>query len=117
MFRAKHRPSSGAQNCTSSLWFCIRERLLDFVVPGRWLRQAIWSSQDIKQADKFCWTQDIHLCGALAPDSFLAMADTFTHHWRYNTPIILLTNIVAVLINTPLHRLAAVNVPWEVSSG
>ena len=29
MFRATHRPSSGAQNCTSSLWFCIRERLLD----------------------------------------------------------------------------------------
>ena len=28
MFRATHRPSSGAQNCTTSLWFCIRERLL-----------------------------------------------------------------------------------------
>jgi len=27
MFRATHRPLSGAQNCTSSLWFCIRERL------------------------------------------------------------------------------------------
>jgi len=27
MFRATHRPSPGAQNCTSSLWFCIRERL------------------------------------------------------------------------------------------
>ena len=26
MFRATHRPSLGAQNCTSSLWFCIRER-------------------------------------------------------------------------------------------
>jgi len=24
MFRATHRPSSGAWNCTSSLWFCIR---------------------------------------------------------------------------------------------
>jgi hypothetical protein len=35
MFRATHRPSSGAQNCTSSLWFCIRERLLDVVVAGR----------------------------------------------------------------------------------
>ena len=35
MFRAKHRPSSGAQNCTSSLWFCIRERLLDVEVAGR----------------------------------------------------------------------------------
>jgi hypothetical protein len=30
-FRATHRPSSGAQNCTSSLWFCIRE------VVGRWV--------------------------------------------------------------------------------
>jgi hypothetical protein len=29
MFRTTHRPSSGAQNCTSSLWFCKRERLLD----------------------------------------------------------------------------------------
>jgi len=28
MFRATHSPSSGAQNCTTSLWFCIRERLL-----------------------------------------------------------------------------------------
>jgi len=24
MFRATHRPSLGAYNCTSSLWFCIR---------------------------------------------------------------------------------------------
>jgi len=29
MFRATHRLSSGAQNCTSSLWFWIRGRLLD----------------------------------------------------------------------------------------
>ena len=29
MFRVTHRPSSGAQNCTSSLWFCTRERLMD----------------------------------------------------------------------------------------
>jgi len=29
MFRATHRPSTGAKNWTSSLWFCIRERLLD----------------------------------------------------------------------------------------
>ena len=35
MFRATHYPSSGAQNCTSSLWFCIRERLLDVEVAGR----------------------------------------------------------------------------------
>jgi len=28
-FGATHRPSSGAWNCTSSLWFCIREMLLD----------------------------------------------------------------------------------------
>jgi len=28
MFRATHRPKSGAQNCTSSLWFCIRGGLL-----------------------------------------------------------------------------------------
>jgi len=35
MFRATNHPSSGAQNCTSSLWFCIRERLLDVEVAGR----------------------------------------------------------------------------------
>jgi hypothetical protein len=34
-FRATHHPSSGAQNCTSSLWFCICERLLDIEVAGR----------------------------------------------------------------------------------
>jgi hypothetical protein len=27
VFQATHRPSSGAQNCTSSLWLCIREKL------------------------------------------------------------------------------------------
>jgi hypothetical protein len=36
MFRASHRPSSGALNCTSSLWFCIRERLLGVEVAGRY---------------------------------------------------------------------------------
>jgi len=41
VFRATHRPSSGAQNCTSSLWFCIRERLLDVVFAGRWLLDAV----------------------------------------------------------------------------
>ena len=35
VFRGTHRPSSGAQNCTSSLWFCIRERLLEVEVAGR----------------------------------------------------------------------------------
>jgi hypothetical protein len=40
MFRAKHCPSSGAQNCTSSLWFCIRERSLDVEVAGRWQRMT-----------------------------------------------------------------------------
>jgi len=34
MFRATHRPSSGAQNCTGSLWFSLRERLLDVDVAG-----------------------------------------------------------------------------------
>jgi hypothetical protein len=29
MFRASYRPSSGAHNCTRSLWFCIRCRLKD----------------------------------------------------------------------------------------
>jgi len=35
MFQATHRPLSGAQNCTSNLWFCIREGLLDVVFAGR----------------------------------------------------------------------------------
>jgi len=35
MFRGTHRPSSEAQNWTSSLWFCIRQRLLDVEVVGR----------------------------------------------------------------------------------
>jgi len=29
MFRTTHRPSSGAKNCTGSIWFCIRGRLPD----------------------------------------------------------------------------------------
>jgi hypothetical protein len=29
MFQATHRPSSGASNCTGSLWFFIRGSLLD----------------------------------------------------------------------------------------
>ena len=36
MFRATHRPSSGAKTCTSSHWYCLCERLLDVVVFGRW---------------------------------------------------------------------------------
>jgi len=39
VFRATHRPLSGTQNCTSSLWFCTRERLLDVEVAGRCQRQ------------------------------------------------------------------------------
>ena len=40
MFRGTHRPSSGAQNCTSSIWVCIRKRLLDVVVAECWQRPA-----------------------------------------------------------------------------
>jgi hypothetical protein len=40
MFLAIHRPSLRAQNFTSSLWFCIRERLLDVEVAGRCQRPA-----------------------------------------------------------------------------
>jgi len=29
MFRVTHRPPSGAWNCTSYIWFCICEGLLD----------------------------------------------------------------------------------------
>jgi hypothetical protein len=36
MFRATQRPSSGALNCTNSLWFCIRGMLLDV-----WLLDAV----------------------------------------------------------------------------
>jgi hypothetical protein len=32
MFRPTHRPSSGAYNCTRSLWCFIRGRLLDLLV-------------------------------------------------------------------------------------
>jgi hypothetical protein len=35
MCQVTHRPSPGAQNCTSSLWFCICERWLDIEVAGR----------------------------------------------------------------------------------
>jgi len=47
MFRATHRPSLGAQNCTNSLWFFIRERLwtlrlLDAVSCQEFLR-VYWS--------------------------------------------------------------------------
>ena len=38
MLRATHRPSSAAYNCTSSLWFCIRGRLLDVVRHSAWQR-------------------------------------------------------------------------------
>jgi hypothetical protein len=33
MFLVTHPPSSGAKNCTGSLWFFIRGRLLDVVRP------------------------------------------------------------------------------------
>jgi len=34
MFQATHRPSSGAKNCTGSLWFFICGRLLDVQQPS-----------------------------------------------------------------------------------
>jgi len=37
MFQATHRPSSGAQNCTSSLWFSIIPwKVVRRVIAGRW---------------------------------------------------------------------------------
>ena len=48
VFRATHRPSLGAQNCTSSLWFYIRERLLDVVVAGHWLLDSVQQSASSK---------------------------------------------------------------------
>jgi hypothetical protein len=45
MFRTTHHPSSGAQNCTSSLWFCIREKLSDNVVDGCCQRPATSTSK------------------------------------------------------------------------
>ena len=47
VFQATHRPSSGAQNCTSSLWFCIRERLLDVEVAGRCQHPATSTSNNL----------------------------------------------------------------------
>jgi len=47
MFRATHRPSSGAQNCTSSLWFCILEMLLDTEFSGRCQRPATSMSNNL----------------------------------------------------------------------
>jgi len=49
MFRATHRPSSGAQNCTSSLWFCICEMLLDAEVAGRCQRPATSASNNLSR--------------------------------------------------------------------
>ena len=40
IFQATHRPSSGAENCTGSLWFCIRVELLD-----------VWLLDVVRQSD------------------------------------------------------------------
>jgi hypothetical protein len=47
MFRATHHPSSGAKNCTSSLWFSIRERLLEVEVARRCQRPATSNSNNL----------------------------------------------------------------------
>ena len=49
MFRATHHPSSGDQNCTSSLRFCIRERLLNVEVAGRCQRPATSTSNNLSR--------------------------------------------------------------------
>jgi hypothetical protein len=49
MFRATHRPSSGAQNCTSGLWFSIRERMLDVEFAGRGQRPATSASNNLSR--------------------------------------------------------------------
>jgi len=49
MFRVTPCPSSRAQNCTSSLWICIRKRLLDFEVTGGWHRPANSKSNNLSR--------------------------------------------------------------------
>ena len=48
MFRATHRPSSGAYNCTGSLWFFIRGGLLDVQLVDVF-RQSITVPENVHQ--------------------------------------------------------------------
>ena len=76
MFRASHRPSSGAQNCTSSLWFCLGERLLDDEVAGRCQRPATSTSNNLspRQNQRLLvqfWAPDDGRCDARNMLSFI----------------------------------------------
>ena len=71
MFRATHRPSSGAQNCTSSLWFWIREKLLDFEVVGHWQRPATSTSNNFsrKQNQRLLVQFELLMMSGVSPET------------------------------------------------
>jgi len=75
MLQATHRPSSGAQNCTSSLWFCISERLLDVVVAGRWRRPATTTSNNLcTYANQRLLVQfELLMMGGVSPETCWAL--------------------------------------------
>jgi len=72
MFWATHSPSSGAQNCTSGLWFCIRERLF-----GRWCCWTLTASSNLNVQTTFhvCKTRgcqcsfELLMMGGVSPET------------------------------------------------
>jgi len=52
MFQTTHCPSSGAYNCTGSLWFFILGRLFGRVVGGRCQAQWAYTSKQPSKYEK-----------------------------------------------------------------
>ena len=74
MIQATHRPSSGAQNCTSSLWFCLCERLMDVEVAGRCPATSMSNSLSRMQNQRLLvqfWAPDDGRCVARNMLSFI----------------------------------------------
>jgi len=92
MFRATHRPSSGAQNCTGSLWFFIRGRLLDM-----WLVDTVLMMGGV--SPETCWAS--YKCGIIKFWYTVASCWIFLYELWSCSIIWRPTQIGVSVINTP----------------
>jgi hypothetical protein len=106
MFRATHRPSSGAQNCTSSLWFCMHERLLEAEVAGHMQQPQCPTTFHVCKS-RGCWCSfELLMMGGVSLET--CWASYKYGIINFNTLLRLVgyfcTNYVCVLLRSPNVR-------------
>ena len=119
VFRATHRPSSGAQNCTGSLWFCIRE-VVGLLVAGRcqrpatqcpttsrmqnqWLPVHFWAPDDGRRV-----ARNTYKHGVINFDTLLHLVGYFSTNYAMmhgSTNIKIPMFLTVILTNLDMHTL------------